>query len=230
MSDLEELCNIWKREPAVIAPGIQVNQGITMADINIITGTNLDDTIVGTDGVDGVEGLDGNDNISGGAGDDALYGGVGDDVIRGDVGNDQLFAGPIGIHAFEGNDTLIGGAGDDRLFGDSASGEFFGGSGADELLSIQGDYSFTGGSGSDHFVIDGGAVSIEDFSLGEGDHLTFNLIEDDSLSISRDESAIYIRGHGISDPESVVTIHADPADMDEIIGSIDFNTDDVLNA
>jgi Ca2+-binding RTX toxin-like protein len=61
--------------------------------MNIIKGTNNDDTLTGTGASDRINGLAGNDFLYGDVGDDYLDGGVGDDYLNGSLGNDTYFFG-----------------------------------------------------------------------------------------------------------------------------------------
>ena len=74
---------------------------------NMITGNNLDNTLIGGAGNDTLIGLGGNDSLFGAGGDDSLVGGPGNDTLKGGTGND----------------TMIGGTGDDVYsFEDNTSG------------------------------------------------------------------------------------------------------------
>jgi len=85
----------------------------SFTNIQNITGSNLNDTIVG-DAVNNI--------IEGGTGDDILRGEDGSDTLHGGIGNDQLVGGNGDdiIDNFGGGiDTLTGGAGNDVFFFDS---------------------------------------------------------------------------------------------------------------
>ena len=58
----------------------------TLANIENLIGSVLDDTLTGNAGDNVLSGLDGNDTLNGGAGNDTLAGGDGDDVLDGGVG------------------------------------------------------------------------------------------------------------------------------------------------
>ena len=73
--------------------------GDTLRNIEIIIGSDFDDTLTG----------DGEDNVFNGAGgDDTLIGGVGIDTLNGDAGDDTLIGGP-------GGDVFDGGSGSDTV-------------------------------------------------------------------------------------------------------------------
>jgi len=95
-------------------------------DIEVITGSPLNDTITGSltplvainmvinggDGNDILSGGSGNDSIDGGLGRDILSGATGNDTLNGNDGNDTFLEGSsTGL----GNDLLIGGLGVDTL-------------------------------------------------------------------------------------------------------------------
>lgn len=65
-----------------------------------IAGTAGDDVLTGTELAETIEGGDGNDRLSGLGGDDALYGGAGNDWLDGGPGDDALIGG-------DGNDMLV---------------------------------------------------------------------------------------------------------------------------
>ena len=67
---------------------------------NVLTGTNLADTINGFDGHDVLIGLSGNDILNGGLGDDELFGQAGNDLLNGGAGADTMNGG-------SGNDIYI---------------------------------------------------------------------------------------------------------------------------
>lgn len=70
--------------------------------------------LLGTDGNDSLVGGSGDDRISGGKGNDTLVGGGGHDRIDGGAGNDTLFG-------QEGDDVFTPGAGRDQLYGGSST-------------------------------------------------------------------------------------------------------------
>ena len=85
-----------------------------LRNIENITGSSGNDTIIGNSSANILEGGNGNDSISGGAGNDTLRGAAGIDTINGDGGNDTLDGG-------SGADTLAGGLGDDTYIDSAAS-------------------------------------------------------------------------------------------------------------
>jgi Ca2+-binding RTX toxin-like protein len=104
--------------------GIENVAGSTLNDT--ITGNALDNNLRGDAGDDLIVAGDGRDYLSGGTGNDNLQGGAGDDSLYGEDGNDTLAAG-------DGNDYLDGGSGNDVLRGGSGNNRFVGGAGADTI-------------------------------------------------------------------------------------------------
>lgn len=159
-----------------------------------------DDTLVGLEGHDTLRSLAGVDFLFGGAGDDWmdagdftdwLYGDAGNDTLNGGNGFDILFAfNESSVAGAEENSTnlLMGDEGNDLLFGSVGQDSLLGGTG-DDLLSggIGADY-LTGGIGADLFLFDLSAIAdapssllatdtMSDFSVTEGDSLSFALID-----------------------------------------------------
>lgn len=97
----------------------------TIANIENVDGSLLDDTILGNDGVNVLNGRDGIDLLYGYGGDDIIDGGAGNDTIRGD--------GPSNYNGVSGNDQLFGGDGDDYLSGGAGVDFFDGGTGIDRV-------------------------------------------------------------------------------------------------
>lgn len=139
------------------------------------------DALFGNNGDDILYGEDGNDYLFGDkddsaasanyTGNDIIFGGDGEDWIEGNKGNDIISGGADTdiILGDEGNDVLYGDSGDDYLIGDIGNDTLNGGSGSDDLY---------GGAGADNFRFDVNALdgidSIYDFSLSDGDTLSFD--------------------------------------------------------
>lgn len=86
-----------------------------------------------------------------------VIGNTGNNVILGEGGNDRLFGGA-------GQDYLDGGTGNDYLHGGAGNDTLIGGSGADTL---------SGRQGADQFVASEGSNIVDDFSILQGDTVTF---------------------------------------------------------
>jgi Ca2+-binding RTX toxin-like protein len=80
----------------------------TVSGIEIVIGTEFNDTIIGSGGTDYLVGGAGNDRIIAGAGEDEVYGGEGADTINAGDGSDYIVGGA-------GNDQINGGKGFDTL-------------------------------------------------------------------------------------------------------------------
>jgi len=127
--------------------------------VNIINGTEDDETLQGSLFADTIYGLGGNDIIYAMDGDDIVYGGADHDTIYGGIGNDTIFAG-------SGNDDIYGGLGDDILVNVSGNTRMNGGEGNDTLNGGTDHDTLEGGTGND--LIDGGLAD-DIISGGEGD-------------------------------------------------------------
>ncbi|MFM7691249.1 MAG: calcium-binding protein, partial [Alphaproteobacteria bacterium] len=153
-------------------------------------GLDGNDTLLGFGGVDQLFGGSGNDCLDGGDLADGLQGNSGDDTLLGGNGWDILFADDqTGINDNEtSRNLLIGGDGDDMLFGGYGRDTLYSGNGADFLSGGAGADWLQGGAGADLFFINlsanpqlisgfGAADTIADFSLSEGDILSFGLVD-----------------------------------------------------
>ncbi|MCY4375293.1 MAG: calcium-binding protein [Spirochaetaceae bacterium] len=180
--------------------------------MDIVPGTEHDDTIETLGGTDVVAGGAGDDDIDGGAGNDFLFGdsgadtidgGEGDDVILGGSGADTLTggAGADIIRGGSGADTLTGGEGDDILLGDSGADTIDGGAGDDIIYGGTGDDTLTGGAGADTFVFapGHGSDTITDFDTDD-DTINLSAFGDD---ISFDDLTITATSDGTG---SIITV------------------------
>ena len=120
--------------------------------VEIVWGTDFNDTITGNTADNGLFGRDGNDTINGGGGDDALGGGLGNDTLNGGSGTNDIAyyaaaEGPITanltlaveVSGSENNDDLVnveiiwGSAFADTMLGNTAVNVFVGDGGADVM-------------------------------------------------------------------------------------------------
>ncbi|MEP4034979.1 calcium-binding protein [Pseudophaeobacter sp.] len=122
--------------------------------VDILSGTEIGDSISGLGGDDQIHGYAGGDSLDGGEGDDRMHGGSGTDTLTGGEGSDLL-------HGEYGDDSLGGGAGDDNLFGHFGADTLLGGAGDDQGHGGQGDDSLNGGSGNDAFHGNDGNDSLQ---------------------------------------------------------------------
>ena len=153
--------------------------GDTLRNIENITGSAFDDSLVGSDstnaifggaGNDQVYGLVGSDRLVGQAGNDALFGGGEKDRLEGGEGNDGLFgeAGNDKLYGGAGNDYLEGGIGNDTLVGNQGNDQLYAGAGNDIVIMGAGDDFISLGAGNDRIVfqLNNGHDSIADFGNG----------------------------------------------------------------
>ncbi|MDJ0726173.1 MAG: DNRLRE domain-containing protein [Prochloraceae cyanobacterium] len=98
-------------------------------NVNEITGTIGNDSLIGTINNDIIDGLDGNDTLKGDNGNDLVIGGAGNDIIYGGNNTDLLKGGA-------GNDSLLGGSGADTVVGGSGNDTLTGGSENDILIGV----------------------------------------------------------------------------------------------
>jgi Ca2+-binding RTX toxin-like protein len=107
------------------------------AQTNTINGDYGDDTVYGNGGDDTIDGGIDNDHLFGGGGNDTVQGNYGIDVLHGGDGNDQLYGAGY-VEGFdiadsdEDNSTVYGDDGDDTLVGEAGDADHLdGGPGAD---------------------------------------------------------------------------------------------------
>jgi len=112
-----------------------MTDGGNLQNIEKVSGSNQDDTLLGSenndqlfgnDGDDEIIGGAGNDRISGDAGNDTIYGGTGNDILSGGAGNDTITTG-------SGNDTVAAGTGDDVIYASGTEDTIDGGEGHDTV-------------------------------------------------------------------------------------------------
>jgi Ca2+-binding RTX toxin-like protein len=149
--------------------------GFTTPLLNLIAGTNLDQTLTGTTGSDLMLGFAGNDVMNGNGGNDVFQGGDGNDTLNGLAGNDWLEGGL-------GDDILNAGTGTDTaIYAGSSSGVTVSlaltaqqdtiGAGLDTLVAVE---NLTGGAFADtltgstgaNTLVGGGADDILDGGAG----------------------------------------------------------------
>ena len=146
--------------------------GDSYSGIEILRGSDFDDTLRGSNGDDQFLGAAGNDTLSGRDGDDFLVGGVGADVLDGGNGSDfAVYSNSTaGLVANLATGTISGGEADgdtlnsienlrgtrfnDNLTGNAADNTFIGAQGDDVMVCGAGNDSMVGGPGAD--VLDGG--------------------------------------------------------------------------
>jgi len=129
--------------------GVVLGTTDTLLNIEVVVGSNQDDTLIGGLASDSLYGGAGNDTLIGGTGNDLLDGGAGQDildysaqtsgltvVLRGASAGSAVGLG-IGTDSLYNIEVVLGGAGNDTFIGSSANETLDGGAGTDTL-----DYSF----------------------------------------------------------------------------------------
>lgn len=145
-----------------IARNTVIENAITGAGFDTITGNSApnfirsgagDDRIFGNGGTDILTAETGNDYVSGGSGNDTIYGDEGNDTLFGSSGDDRVFGG-------SDNDSVSGGDGNDYLSGGSGVDKVYGGNGLDTLLGGSGNDSLWGGADADRIYGSSGNDSL----------------------------------------------------------------------
>lgn len=183
---------------------------------DLVSGGDGDDTISGNGGADTLNGNDGDDDIFGGSGADTINGGAGDDEILGGSGNDVIDGG-------DGNDAIDGGGNDDILTGGEGSDTIDGGSGTDTAVFALNwvDYTITRvGPNSYQLVAPNGDVdlvtNVEQFVFnGSGPFAAATILNDAPVAI--DPAAVTLNETG-DDTQVLATVIA--SDVDAPLGDV----------
>ena len=210
--------------------GTAVTLNSALDDIEIIVGTNFDDTLFGGIGDQTISGGTGGDIIVGGAGNDTLNGGDGDDIFQIAAASDITSGG-----------TFSGGDGNDSLvitstsistlvfptnpvaFASLETLDLSGGSSGGVIVSVDGNDL----SGVINFIGDGSADQINiingNFTLGSNQSL--NNIETIKLSQSNTAQDITIKGETSGIEVFEGTVNSSSVEDDGVIfsGSRDFS-------
>lgn len=144
-------------------------EGDTLRNVEDVTGSAYDDTIIGDRADNWLIGASGDDTLFGGAGDDRLSGEFGDDVIYGERGRDSIFgdAGADWISGGDGDDYINAGTNDGALGADTMAG------GAGRDLFVFGDIS--------HSNAFAGIDTITDFEPGRDRLSISEIVDPDAL-------------------------------------------------
>ena len=156
----------------------------SIQNIENVTGTGGNDTIIGDSLANVINGQAGDDTLQGGQGADMLFGGDGNDIVTGGEDNDVLMGGNGAdiLQGGEGGDLIFGGAGDDTLVGGDGNNSLTGGDDIDTVDYSASATAVTAGfiEGSSGTVTRGSDVDtiegIENFILtGEDDTISFDM-------------------------------------------------------
>ena len=138
-----------------------------LVDVEIVVGTEHDDTLAGGVGRDQLQGLGGADVLRGGGNDDFLSGDAGPDLIDGEDGIDTAAYSAGGVRvtldglANDGNgaDASADDVRTENVRGSNEADELIGDAGPNELVGQRGDDVLRGGAGDDRLVgVDGADV------------------------------------------------------------------------
>ena len=150
--------------------------GDVLLDIQDLTGSSFNDTMVGNDA---------NNQLDGGAGDDTLMGGAGADTLEGGNGNNTASYGnditAVNVNLQTNVNTggqaqgdvllniqnLIGSSGSDTLIGNDLANRMLGGLGADSIDGGSGNDSLFGEDGNDTLI---GGAGADNLDGGSGDN------------------------------------------------------------
>ncbi|MBJ7469870.1 MAG: hypothetical protein JHD16_01145 [Solirubrobacteraceae bacterium] len=176
------------------------------ADV-VIGGTPGNDVLTGTEVGESIYGRAGDDLINAGGGDDELDGGPGSDTLRGGDGVDVVsYAGKAGVEASINGaaddgipgekdnigpdvEDLYGGDGDDKLTGSNGPNTIDGGPGADRVTGGPGADVLFGGDGDD--VIDARDGEVDRLECGAGNDTAIvdeaDVVAADCENISRQQ-------------------------------------------
>lgn len=157
----------------------------SLSGIEVVIGSNFNDTLVGGSYNETLLGGGGNDSLSGRAGNDLLNGGDGTDTVSYSLGGTGVYLqlgavgdgsglgrasdGQGGIDSLSGIEVAIGSRYNDTLLGGDGSETLIGGAGDDLLFGLSGDDYLVGGRGADKFRLwkGLGIDTIADFKPGE---------------------------------------------------------------
>ena len=157
--------------------------------VNVINGTEGDDSLDGTDGADEINGFGGEDSIDAGDGNDVINGGDDYDEIYGEGGDDTINGGDGGgdLYGDGGNDTITGGDGFDYIEG---------GRGNDTLIATAGGDYLEGGAGDDTYVFGTGFDLVDMFEDADDgtDTIVFTDYQQSDLIFARQNSTLVILG------------------------------------
>jgi Ca2+-binding RTX toxin-like protein len=179
--------------PTTLATNLGLTVTVNAGDgDNLVSGSNLADTIVTGTGIDTIFANDGDDVVQAGEGNDLIYGGAGNDTLSGNAGNDRVWGGN-GDDRLGGNggaDKLYGEAGNDRLYGDAGNDYTEGGAHTNRIWGGEGDDTLVGGANLDRLygeagddVLNGGKGA-DTLDGGEGNDTAYDDASDVRIAIT----------------------------------------------
>ncbi len=175
------------------------------ANIENVTGSSHDDTILGNNENNTLKGGGGDDSLVGDGGDDTLIGGEdeGDDKLDGGLNDDSLVGGG-------GDDALNGGAGGDTLIGGEGSDVLDGGAGYDVYRFVRenGHDTVIDSDGYGNIIVDG--YILADYHYYAANYLGAKWIEDGvwEYSLNFQDSIDLLRPSGTDDLRLVLSANS----------------------
>ena len=221
---------IRRLDDNVTITDVTFSPGITISNVENITGSQGDDALAGSNDVDNViEGGEGGDMLEGGThgmGGDTLSYASSDDWVRVTLGEGTDTAIASRGHASgdeaTGFENVTGSAHDDDLTGNTGPNVLKGGDGDDELVGGAGADTLEGGAGADE--LDGGVPRAENQDNDEMDVLSY-ASSDAGVNVNLTTSNV---SGGHADGDTLATVETDhDGDGDDTDVDEDDKTDEI---
>jgi len=210
-------------------------EGDTLYEIENVTGSSLDDTLIGDANANLLNGLAGHDGLRGGAGGDFLYAGAGDDHLEGGAGADALY-GDLGIDTATYHNSSTGvnidlasgkgsngdAAGDllykiENVTGSNFDDTLIGDANANLLGGLRGQDTLNGGLGADDLYAGGTHAGY--FDNVRDTFVYANIADSGTTSTTWDQIFQFDRAESTTDTTSdkidLRSLDADPASGDQ---------------
>ena len=196
-----------------IARDTIIENVITGAGTDNITGNAADNFIVAGAGDDALFGRSGSDTLVGGSGSDTLTGGAGKDTagyfgatagLIADLLNSGRNTGDAAGDVYQGIENLSGTDFSDRLYGTGSANTLIGEDGRDRLIGRSGDDQLEGGRGADFLIGNRGQDIMSGGNDNHADRFIFNRTTDSGTTTStRDIILDFDSGEDVIDVSTV---------------------------